>query len=112
MTPKKKKTTTSRENPIADQSEVKRQIFSHVVNQIDPLLNRNYGFTVSEIRHLMEEEIVEKPVGSLYNRDIKMLISHYGDQIQFAKNNRKYESELFFSSSIQGSELTSKIKKT
>ena len=102
----------SRKNPIADQSEMKHQIFTHVMSQIDPLLNRNYGFTVSEIRHLMEEEIGEKPVGSLYNKDIKkMLISHYGDQIQFAKNNRKYESELFFSSSIQGSDLASKINK-
>ena len=59
----------------------------------------------------MEEEIGEKPVGSLYNRDIKMLMSHSGNQIQFEKNNRKYKSELFFSLSIQGSVLALKIKK-
>lgn len=99
------------ENPFVDHPEVKRQIFSHVVDQTDPLLNRNYEFIMSGIRHLMEEGISKKPLGSLYNRDIKrMLISHYGDQIQFEKNDKEYKSGLF-SSSIHSSELASKIFK-
>ena len=36
-------------------AEVKRQMFSQVVVVLDPPLSRSYGFTVSEVRHLIQE---------------------------------------------------------
>ena len=58
---------------------------------------------MSEVRQLMEEEASETSRHSTTAVDLSLWI-------QFASNKRKYESDLFFSSSIDASGLASKIK--
>ena len=71
-----------------------------------------YMFTVSEVPTFNGRRGLWKASHIIYNGDVKqLLIDHYGDQIQFAPNKRKYESDQFFSSSIDTSGLASKIKK-
>ena len=88
---------------------VKQSRFLQAMENIDPLLQKGYGFTVSDIKDSMIEG--DKLDFTIYNRDVKQLLTdHYGDRIRFAPNTRKNESELVFSSHITASELAVKIK--
>ena len=55
------------------------------MENIDPLLQKGYGFTVSDIKDSMLEG--DKLDFAIYNRDVKQLLTdHYGEHIQFAPN--------------------------
>ena len=88
---------------------VKQSRFLQAMENIDPLLQKGYGFTVSDIKDSMLEG--DKLDFTIYNRNVKQLLTdHYGDRIQFAPNTRRNESELVFSSHNTASELAVKIK--
>ena len=89
----------------------KNLIFEEVVKQIDVLLEREYCFSVSEVREIMESYNEYTGELTIRNRDVKhLLIQHYGDSIQFAQNPRRNESELVFSAKIEPGDLACKIK--
>ena len=72
----------------------KRALFQEAVKQINPLLEKDYGFTVSEIASFMASLNTGDDDLNIRNRDVKqLLIEHYGDRIQFAPNPRRNASE-------------------
>lgn len=88
----------------------KHSLFLKALDHIDPLLEKGYGFTVSDITVYIGT-LEKRDHITLQNRDVKQLpMDYYGDKIQFAQNPRRNASELVYSSAIHPSELATKIK--
>ena len=89
----------------------KRDLFQKAMKQIDPLLENDYGFTISEITSLMVSLNTGNDKLIIRNRDVKqMLIETYGDKIQFAQNPRRNVSEMVYSAKVHHENLVAKIK--
>lgn len=93
--------------------DMKQSLFNRAVPYFDKMLAVGECCTISEavlfIMGLLEPN--ESINGTLYNRDVKsFLLSHYGDNIVIEKNERVYESEIVFSSSVRAGDIAIKLK--
>ena len=99
-------TNTQTELSAAD---IKRHLFTETLHRIDPYIQKGYGFTMTEIKQLMCS--LNQSDAEICNRDIKqLLVTHYGDQIQFSLNPQKNKPEMFFSSNITAADIASRMK--
>ena len=94
-------------------NELKQTLFNRAVPYFDALIAAGECCNINDAVEFAQSLIKEGEVlrGTLYNRDLKkLLMTHYGEAITIASNIRIYESDIFFSSTINAADITVKLK--
>lgn len=94
-------------------TNIKQVLFAHALSYINKLLAKGECCTVSDIVEFALSLLEEGEVltSTFQTRDMKQLIlNHYRELVTFAPNSRMNESDIFFSSDINTTDLAIKLK--
>ena len=86
----------------------KRELFEHELVWIQDLIDRDIGFHLSDARDAVNDGCGEDVMS---NKEVKIFIAdHFGENVQFCKSERQYESMLVFSSNLTVEEVVKKLR--